>query len=300
MGQIHVGRRTITTSSETRILFPKDGITKGDIITYYHAISRWMVPHLEARRLTIQRFHPDIYGEGTFQKEMPSHFPEWVNNITVPKRGGTVKHVVCDNPETLVYLANQGCLTPHVGLARTDKIEYPDQLLFDLDPAADEFDRVRSIAFSMKELLDEIGLVSFLKTTGSKGIHIVVPIDRKLNFGEVHELARQIAVVLVKRRPGDTTLEFYKEQRGGKVFVDVNRNASAQTAVPAFAVRARDTAPVAMPITWEHLEDSHLTARTYTIRNAVEHITKNGDPMQGMRRHARSLRPAANRLAKLL
>src|SRR5215203_4488432 len=125
MGEIRVGRRTLTTSSEARVLFPKDGITKGDIIRYYHSISSWMVPHVKSRRLTIQRFHPDIYGEGTYQKDMPGHFPEWVHRVTVPKRGGTVDHVVCDNAETLVYLANQGCLTPHVGLARIDKIEYP-------------------------------------------------------------------------------------------------------------------------------------------------------------------------------
>jgi bifunctional non-homologous end joining protein LigD len=299
MAEIRVGRRTITTSSEARMLFPKDGITKGDIIAYYHAISRWMIPHLKSRRLTIQRFHPNIYGEGIFQKDMPAHFPEWVNRITVPKHGGTVTHVVCDDAETLVYLANQGCLTPHVGLARIDKLEYPDQLFFDLDPAKDEFDRIRSIAFSMKELLEEIGLAAFLKTTGSKGLHIVVPLDRKLNFGQAHEIAHQIAAVLVKRRPEDTTIEFYKEQRAGKVFVDINRNASAQTAVPAFAVRPLDGAPVAMPITWNELRDPDLTARTYTIRNAVEHISA-GDPMRHMRRSAKSLRLAANRLAKLL
>ncbi len=300
MGEIRVGRRTIITSSETRLLFPKDGITKGDIIAYYHAISRWMVPHLKSRRLTIQRFHPNIYGEGTFQKDMPAHFPEWVNRITVAKKGGTVTHVVCDDAETLVYLANQGCLTPHVGLARIDKMEYPDQLFFDLDPSKDEFDRIRSVALSLRELLDEIGLVSFLKTTGSKGIHVVVPLDRKFNFGEAHEVAWKIAAALVKRRPDDTTLEFYKEDRKGKVFVDINRNASSQTAVPAFAVRPRDGAPVAMPITWEELQDPNLTARTYTIRNAVEHISAVGDPMKEMRRSARSLRAAANRLAKLI
>jgi bifunctional non-homologous end joining protein LigD len=127
-----------------------------------------------------------------------------------------------------------------------------------------------------------------------------VPLDRKLTFEEVYEIARRIAAVLVKRRPDDTTLEFYKEERKGKVFVDINRNASSQTAVPAFAVRARDGAPVAMPITWEELQDSNLTARTYNVRNAVEHVSAVGDPMKEMRRSAKSLRAAANRLAKLI
>jgi bifunctional non-homologous end joining protein LigD len=259
-----------------------------------------MMPHVKARRLTIQRFHSDIYGEGIFQKDIPKHFPDWVNRITVPKKGGTVDHVVCDNVETLVYLANQGCLTPHVGLARIDKMEYPDQLFFDIDPSKDDFDTVRSVAFSLRELLDDIGLASFVKTTGSKGVHIVVPLDRKLSFDQVRGIALRIAETLVKRRPQETTLEFYKAKRAGKVFIDVNRNASAQTAVPAFAIRARDSAPVSMPITWKELADPKLNARTYTIRNAIETIQKTGDPMRGMARQARSLRAAADRLAKLV
>jgi len=299
MGEILAGRRRIPISSETRVLFPKDGITKGEVIDYYHAIARWMLPYLKARRLTIQRFHTDIYGEGIFQKDIPRHFPDWVHRITVSKKGGTVDHVVCDNVETLVYLANQGCLTPHVGLARIDRMQNPDQLFFDLDPSEDDFDTVRSVAFSLRELLGELGLASFLKTTGSKGIHVIVPLDRKLDFDEVRSIALRIAEALMKRRPKDTTLEFYKEKRAGKLFIDVNRNATAQTAVPAFSVRARDGAPVSMPITWVELADRSLNARTYTIRNAIERMQKTADPMRGMARQARSLRLAAQRLAKL-
>jgi len=300
MGEIRAGRRVIKTSSESRVLFPKDGITKGDIISYYHAIAPWMIPHLKSRRLTMQRFHPDIYGQPVFQKSTPEHFPDWIRRVTTPKKGGTVDHVVCDNTETLVYLANQGCLTPHVGLARIDRMDYPDQLVFDLDPAIDDFDSVRSIAFALRELLEEIGLTSLLKTTGSKGLHAVIPLDRKLAFDDAREIARTIAGVLVTRRPKDATVEFHKDKREGKVFIDTNRNGTAQTAVPAFAVRARDGAPVAMPVTWEELADSKLNARTYTIRNAVERMQHTPDPMRNMAHAARSLRLAADRLAKLV
>jgi bifunctional non-homologous end joining protein LigD len=300
MGEIRVGRRTIATSSETRVLFPKDGITKGDVLSYYQAIASWMVPHLKARRLTMQRFYPDIYGEPIFQKSTPKHFPSWIRRVTTPKKGGIVDHVVCDNAETLVFLANQGCLTPHVGLARIDRMDHPDQLVFDLDPTIDDFDSVRAIAFTLRELLEEIGLASFLKTTGSKGLHVVIPLDRKLTFDDARDIARTIAAVLVKRRPHDATIEFHKDKREGKVFIDTNRNGTAQTAVPAFAVRARDGAPVAMPITWEELADSKLNARTYTIRNAVERMQHTPDPMRGLARAARSLRTAADRLAKLV
>ena len=129
-------------------------------------IARFMIPHVRKRRLTMERFQPDIDARPVFQKDMPEHFPEWVPRIEVPKHGGTVTHVVCDNAETLVYIANQGCLTPHVGLQRMDKNEYPDQMIFDLDPPSDDFGPVRTVAFKMRELLDEIGLISFPENDG--------------------------------------------------------------------------------------------------------------------------------------
>jgi bifunctional non-homologous end joining protein LigD len=282
------------------VLFPKDGITKGEIVEYYRRIAPWMVPHLKQRRLTIQRWHPNIYGEGTYQKDMPEHFPEWIDRITVPKRGGTVDHVVCNNAATLVYLANQGCLTPHVGLARVDRYEHPDQMIFDLDPSSDDFETVRSLAFDMRRLLEELGLVPFLKTTGSRGLHVVVPLNRTAHFDEVREFARRVADVLARRRPRDATMEFYKEKRGGRVFIDTNRNGTAQTAVPAFAVRARDGAPVAMPVTWDELGDARLNPQSFHVRNAVERMRSVPDPMRGMARQGRSLRAAADGLAKLV
>jgi bifunctional non-homologous end joining protein LigD len=300
VGSVKVGGRVIETSSEGRVLFPKDGITKGDVIDYYRRISRWMVPHLRQRRLTIQRWHPDIYAEGTYQKDIPEHFPDWVDRIEVPKRGGTVNHVVCNSAATLVYLANQGCLTPHVGLARIDRYEHPDQMIFDLDPSAEDFETVRSLAFDLRALIEELGLVPFLKTTGSRGLHIIVPLNRRAHFDEVREFARQVAEVLVSRRSREATTEFYKEKRGGRVFVDTNRNGTAQTAVPAFAVRARDGAPVAMPIAWEELADPQVTPRSFHIHNAVEKMKSRADPTGGMAERARSLRAPANRLAKLI
>jgi bifunctional non-homologous end joining protein LigD len=300
VGEIRVGRQTISLSSEDRVLFPEDGITKGDVIRYYNDIAPYMVPHVRGRRLTMERYHHSIHDKGIFQKDIPSHFPEWVHRVTVSKHGGTVTHVVCDNPETLVYLANQGCLTPHAGLARVDKIEFPDQLIFDLDPPGDDFEIVRSVAFSLRELLDEIGLASYLKTTGSRGLHALVPLDRRLPFDEVRAFAHRIAELLIQRRPDDVTTEMLKKNRGNRLFLDTNRNGTAQTAVPAFAVRARLGAPVAMPIAWEELADPKLNARCWTIRNACRRMNDTPDPWRGFARHAKSLRAAADRLAKLL
>lgn len=299
MGEIKVGRRVVKTSSEDRVLFPRDGITKGEVIDYYRRIAKYMVPHLRERRLTMQRFQPNIDAAPVFQKEMPRHFPAWIDSVAVPKHDGTVTHIVCNNAETLVYLANQGCLTPHVGSQRVDRNSYPDQMIFDLDPSVDDFEQVREAAWSMRQLLEEIGLTPFPKTTGSRGLHLVVPLDRKLEFKQVRAIAHRIAEVLVRRRPDDVTTEMLKKNRGGKLFLDTNRNGTAQTAVPAFAVRARDGAPVAMPILWEELEDKHINARTWTIRNACERMEGILDPWKGMSSKVRSLSAAANRLAKL-
>jgi bifunctional non-homologous end joining protein LigD len=251
-----------------------------------------MIPHVRKRRLTMERFQPDIDARPVFQKDMPEHFPEWIPRIEVPKHGGTVTHVVCDNAETLVYIANQGCLTPHVGLQRIDKNEYPDQMIFDLDPPSDDFAPVRTVAFKMRELLDEHGLVPFLKTTGSRGLHLVIPLDRKLPFDDVRGIARNIAEEMVRREPSLVTTEMLKKNRGGKLFLDVNRNGTAQTAVPAFAIRAKDGAPVAMPITWEELEDGRLNARSWNIRNACERMDMIDDPWK-------SLRAATHRLPRI-
>ena len=231
----------------------------------------------------MERFQPNIDAKPVFQKDMPEHFPDWIPRIEVPKHGGTVTHVVCDNAETLVYIANQGCLTPHVGLQRIDKNEYPDQMIFDLDPPADDFEIVRSVAFKMRELLAEFGLTPFLKTTGSRGLHLVVALDRKLTFDNVRAIARDIAEEMVRREPKQVTTEMLKKNRGGQLFLDTNRNGTAQTAVPAFAVRAKDGAPVAMPITWEELEDKKLNARSWNIRNACERMESIQDPWKGLR-----------------
>lgn len=298
MGELRVGRRIIKTSSEERLVFPRDGITKGDVLQYYRQIAPYMIPHVRKRRLTMQRFQPNIDAPAVFQKDMPAHFPDWAPRVVVPKHGGVVTHIVCDNAETLVYVANQGCLTPHVGLQRIDKNEYPDQMVFDLDPPSDDFKVVQEVAFYMRELLDALGLTAFLKTTGSRGLHLVLPLDRKLPFEEVREVARLIGEEVVRQCPDQVTMEFHKKDRGGRLFLDVNRNGTAQTAVPAFAIRARDGAPVAMPITWAELEDPKLNARTWTIRNACERMSSIQDPWAGFAKAAKSIRSIPQLLAK--
>ena len=237
-GEIQIGKQILTLSSEDRVLFPEAGITKGDVIRYYAAIAPHMIPHLRKRRLTLQRYHSNIYGEAVFQKEIPKHFPDWIRRVTVPKSGGTVTHVVCDNAETLVYLVNQGCLTPHVGLQRIDRMDFPDQVMWDLDPPNDDFEPVRESARLLRDVLKELELPCFVKTTGSRGLHVVVPLDRRTPFQAARSFAQLVAELLARRHPQRLTTELYKRKRGRRVFLDTNRNGVAQTAVPAFAVRS--------------------------------------------------------------
>jgi bifunctional non-homologous end joining protein LigD len=204
---------------------------------------------------------------------------------------------MCNNVASLVYMANQACITLHAWLSRADRIDYPDQMIFDLDPSADEFDEVRASALSLREIVGALGLASFVKTTGLFGAHVVVPLDRSATFDEVRAFAREVSDELVIRSPQRWTTELRKEKRGGRLLVDIMRNAYGQTAVAPYAVRAFAGAPGAMPLTWRDIERGAVGPRTFTIRNVSEYLHTNGDPWNGMATRARSIRLARRRLA---
>src|SRR5919199_4006036 len=196
-GVVRVDRREIEISRPEKILFPEDGITKGDLIEYYARIAPRMLPHLRDRPLTLERYPNGINTKRFFQKEVSTYFPNWIRRVTVEKVGGTVTHVVCNDTATLVYIANQACVTPHIFLSRIDKLDQPDQLVFDLDPQGEDFDLVRSTALDFKDLLDELQLPAFLKTTGSRGLHVVVPLQRREDYDAVRSFGRDLAAIVV-------------------------------------------------------------------------------------------------------
>jgi bifunctional non-homologous end joining protein LigD len=291
------GRYTVDVSSPDKVLFPADGITKADLIDYYGRIADRMVPHLTGRPLSLERFPDGIDGGRVFQQKIPGYFPSWIRRVKVRKEGGTLDHVVCENAATLAYLANQAVVTPHAWLSRADRPERPDQLVFDLDPPGDDFEAARAAAHSVRTLLDELGLPGFVKTSGGKGLHVVVPLDRREDFDAVRSFARDAAGELARREPERLTTEARKAKRAGRLFLDMGRNAYAQTAVPPFAVRARPGAPVATPIPWDQLDDRSLRPGLFTIGTVFDHVDP--DPWKGIRRQARSLREARTRLAAI-
>ncbi len=298
---LRVGGRTIELSATDKVLFPDEGFTKGDLVEYYRKIAPLMLPHLRDRPLAMERFPDGLGGEGFFQKDIPDYFPGWIGRLGVMKQGGRITQVVCNDAATLVYLANQACITPHVWLSRKDRLDDPDQLIFDLDPAGSDLTAVCRAARALREIFGEVGLAAFVKTTGSRGLHVVAPLDRSADFETSRSLAQDLALVLENRFPREFTTEQRKSKRRGRVYLDVMRNAYAQTAAPPYAVRARPGAPVATPLEWDELQDCRLVSRRYTIRNIFRRLgNQKSDPWLHMAPHAKSASQARRHLDRLM
>jgi bifunctional non-homologous end joining protein LigD len=284
-----VGGLKVELTHPERILFPKDGITKADLAAYYREVAPAMLAHISGRPLHMQRFPRGIGEEGFVQKSAPENTPDWVHTATVEKEGGHITHIVASNPATLVYLANLACTTPHIWQSRADNVERPDRMVFDLDPPEDDFRPVRAAANQLRGLLDKLGLPSFPMTTGSRGLHVVVPLLPELEFDDVRAAAQQIARDLIRREPDALTMEMRKEDREGRLFVDTLRNSYAATAVAPYAVRATDGAPVATPVNWDDLENEGLTSRSFNLKGMSQRLADLGDVWSALESNAVSL-----------
>jgi bifunctional non-homologous end joining protein LigD len=282
-----------------KVLFPDDGITKGELASYYEAVAAAMVPHIRARPVTMERYPAGIKAEGFFQKDVSKGFPEWLERAEVPKKGGTVHHPLITDTQSLLWVTNQNCITPHVWTSRAPDLYHPDVCVFDLDPAEEEPDVLRAAAMALRDLLNELGLPSWVKTSGSKGFHIAVPLDGKLGFGEVSGFAHAVGALLVRRDPEHLTQEFHKVDRAGRILIDTGRNGYSATFAAPYAVRARAGAPVSAPCTWEEIERGTVGPRTFTVRTMAERLGKEGDLWAGMRKRRRSLHRPIERLRQL-
>jgi bifunctional non-homologous end joining protein LigD len=280
-----------------KIMFPGDGITKGELAAYYEAIAPVMLPHLRRRPITMERFHRGIGAPGFFQKDVVKGFPEWLKRVEVPNHGGTVHHPIANDTRSLLWLANQNSITIHVWPSRTPNLYHPDVCVFDLDPATeDDPDVLRAAALNLRDLLTERGLPSWIKTSGSKGFHIVVPLDGKSDFGTVARFAHHVGSILVQRDPDHLTQEFSKVDRGGRILVDTGRNGYSATFAAAYTVRARAGAPVSAPCTWEEVERGEVHPKSFTLRTMGQRVAEVGDLWSELLRKKRSLRGPLERL----
>jgi bifunctional non-homologous end joining protein LigD len=296
---IEVDGHRIPLSNTDKILFPAAKVSKGDLIDYYRNIAPTMLPHIAGRPLSLQRYPDGIDSGGFMQKNASDYFPDWIRRARLAKEDGDVDYVVAEDAATLVYLANQACITLHIGLARVDRIDHPDAMVLDLDPSDDDFAKVKRAAKDARRLLEDIGLASFVQTTGSRGLHVWVPLDRAAAFDEVRDVASTLAEALAARRPDERTTAQRKMKRGDRVFIDIARNAYGQTVVAPYSVRARSRASVAAPLRWEELDSSDLKPDRYTVRNLFRRLGQKRDPWADMRKSPQSLAAARQKLAAL-
>lgn len=297
-GPQEIAGRTIEVSNADKVFFPDDGLTKGGLIAFYADIAETALPYLDDRPAVLIRYPDGIAGSRFFQKNASDHFPDWLRTVPVEKvEGGTVQHVVIDEPAAFAYLADQGAIELHAWPSRADNPGRPDQAIFDLDPPGDEPAAARSAARRVRDLLSELGLTCLLKTSGSKGFHVHVVLEGRDNFDQVRGFCGDVARLLARRHPEELTVERRKEQRAGRLYLDVERNAYGQHAVAPYTVRARPGAPVATPVDWEELDG--LSPRSYTAHNVLRRLAQKPDPWAGAWRRGQSLTEPCKRLADL-
>ena len=294
-----MGRIDVEITHPDRVMFPKDKITKHDLVDYYGEVADAMLPHLKGRPLNVQRFPRGIGEKGFVQQDFADTLPDWMSGVEVAKEGGTLVHPLAQRPEALRWLANQNCVALHVWQSRQDRLHNPDRLVFDLDPADNDFAVVRATARATAGVLDDLGLARYVQTTGSRGVHVVVPLRADTEFDAARQFAHDVAEVIVAEDPDHRTIEPRKDKRGGRLYLDIMRNAYAQTAVAPYSVRARDRAPVATPLEWDELDTRGLRPDRFTIRDLPKRLAGQRDPWADMYRHARSLTGPRQRVAKL-
>ena len=258
-------------------MFPDCGITKGELAAYYALVAPLMVPHLAGRPVTLERFHRGVGEKGFFQKNVSKGAPEWLERVAVPKTDGVVQYAVVTDARGLLWLANQNCITPHVWTSRVPDLFHPDLCVFDLDPLEDDAAVLRRATLMLRDLLAELGCTSWVKTSGSKGFHVVVPLDGSADCGAVARFAHAVGRAFVQRDPEHLTQEFYKADRGGRILVDTGRNEFGATYAATYAVRPKPNAPVSAPCTWAEVESGEALPQSFTLRTMARRLERCGD-----------------------
>ena len=273
-----VGKREVRLTNLDRLYFPEDGYTKGDLIDYYASIADYLLPHLKDRPLSLVRFPEGISEKGFYQKDAPAGTPEWVKTAAIwsKEKSGYINFILCDDIETLVFIANSGAVEINPWLSRYDAPDNPDFAVFDIDPAEGAaWEDVKAVAKMVKGLLEHLGLVGFPKVSGATGIHVYVPLEPKYTYLEAASFVRRGAEIIREAYPEKVTLERKVKERTGRVYIDYPQNARGQTISSVYGVRALPGAPVSMPIRWDELDS--VTPSSWNIKTAVERARSVGD-----------------------
>jgi bifunctional non-homologous end joining protein LigD len=289
---VTVGGRAVKLTNQEKVLFPRDGYTKGDLVAYYRAVAPVIVPYLRRNPLTMERF-PDGIGvpRGIWEKQMPRYTPEWIGRVTIPPTTGApreVSYVIADDEAALVWVANLAAITLHIWYSHVPTLDVPDVILFDLDPGERcPLARLAKVALAFREELENVGIRAYVKTTGGMGLHVIVPLEPHYDY----EIAKGVSELVARRinsvLPKDTTLERTISRRPDDlVYLDWVQVGKGKTYVAPFTVRARDGAPVSMPLGWRDVEamrrkrspETTAEMRRWTIANVPRLVAKTGDP----------------------
>lgn len=266
----------VEPSNLDKVFWPEKGLTKGDLIDYFQRVAGFVVPAIRDRPLTVKRYPDGIHGFSFFQKNAPKYAPPWVRTVTLPAESAKreVNYILCNSERALLWLANQGSIELHPWLSRVARLERPDHLVMDLDPPEGAFDRAVEIAFLVRDVLEGVGLSAAAKTSGAKGIHVFVPLQRRYHYREVRGAAEEVARRVEERAPDRATTEFRIADRGTRLFLDAGRNAPGAHVVAAYSPRARPAASVSYPVSWEELD--RIRPEDFTIEN-VPGLLERGD-----------------------
>ncbi len=267
-----------------KVLFPEDGITKADLAAYYDAVAAVMLPHVRRRPVTMERFPNGIGEKGFIQKSVVKGFPDWLKRVETPKKGGTVHYPLANDRRSLQWLANQNTITIHVWPSRTPRLDRPDLCVLDLDPSRDDPDALREAMLVLRGVVEELGHASWVKTSGSKGFHVILPLRARSTFEDSSALAERVAGLMVERLPRQVTQAFNKADRHGRIFVDTARNRAGATFAAVYTVRARPGAPISAPCTWEEIEDGSVHPQSFTLKTMKKRLADVGDLWSGIAR----------------
>jgi bifunctional non-homologous end joining protein LigD len=299
--EVRIGRRTVRVTSADRVLFPGDGVTKGDLVSYYVDVAPVLVPHLRNRPFTLKRYPHGIHERPYFQKQAPQGLPSWLPTRqfrTWPREGGSrlVDFVLVNEPAAVAWMVQMNCIDMNAWYSRVDKPERPDYVVFDLDPpeSRNGFTQAIRVAHLVREALEQLELRSYVKTSGADGIHVLVPIARRSTYPETYELAELVSRKLEAENPGLVTTEWLKKKRRG-VLVDHRQNGHGKTIASAYSVRPKPGAPVSTPLRWEELGEK-VRPRDFGMREALERVERHGDLFEPVLKGGQALGPALRQL----
>jgi len=282
--------RRIEITHPDKMLYPSIKWTKRDVADYYERIADWILPHLKGRPVVVQRYPDGVDEEGFYQQEVPGHYPDWIETIEVVRREkGKQNMLELHTKSALRYVVNQDGICFHTWQSNKEHINKPELLTYDLDPPGDDFSEVVKAVRILKGQLEDLGGAPFVMTTGSSGLHVVMPIKPELSFDEVREFAKTIAQDAVEKHPDVVTTRVRKDQREGKVFLDYLRNSYGQTTIAPYSLRSTKNGTVATPLRWEDLDDGEITSQAFNGKNLFKRIAKVGDPWKGMHRRRISI-----------